>query len=147
MRRSHKGLIQPWLTRYLYRVHTDKQAHWDTLQLENIFFKLCKATAYLICSWVPPDVAFEIAHADSFLMSNSAFWSRCTSGPIRLASITAWNISWISCRKPSPHPDWINAIEETNVTNKCIWFTWICSLFPAVILEMVQQASFLMLFL
>mmetsp|Transcript_14385 Transcript_14385/g.35664 ORF Transcript_14385/g.35664 Transcript_14385/m.35664 type:complete len:234 (+) Transcript_14385:196-897(+) len=47
-------------------------------------------TRYLICSGEPPEVAFEIDHAASFLMSNSAVASRCTSGGMMLASITAW---------------------------------------------------------
>mmetsp|Transcript_2962 Transcript_2962/g.6941 ORF Transcript_2962/g.6941 Transcript_2962/m.6941 type:complete len:214 (-) Transcript_2962:1257-1898(-) len=83
MSRSHRGLMHPCWTRTL------------------------------IWSWVPPDVALLIAQAASFLMSNSAVCSRCTSGPISPVSITAW----------------------------------ICSLVPAVMLEIVQHASFLMLFL
>mmetsp|Transcript_9395 Transcript_9395/g.32692 ORF Transcript_9395/g.32692 Transcript_9395/m.32692 type:complete len:213 (+) Transcript_9395:258-896(+) len=70
-------------------------------------------TRYLICWCVPPEVAFEMAHAASFLMSNSAVSSRWMSGGTMLASTMAW-----------------------------IW-----SLLPAVMLEMVQHASFLMLFL
>mmetsp|Transcript_20263 Transcript_20263/g.56183 ORF Transcript_20263/g.56183 Transcript_20263/m.56183 type:complete len:214 (+) Transcript_20263:353-994(+) len=83
VRRSHMGLMAPWSTRCL------------------------------ICSCVPPDVALLMAQAASFLMSNSAVCRRCTRGPMRPVSITAW-----------------------------IW-----SLVPAVMLEIVQQASFLMLFL
>lgn len=44
---------------------------------------------YFICSWVPPDVALEIAQAASFLMSNSADASSATRGGIMFASITA----------------------------------------------------------
>ena len=47
--------------------------------------------SYLICSGEPPDVAFEIAHAASFLISNSAFWSKLTRGAIISAAITACN--------------------------------------------------------
>ncbi len=47
-------------------------------------------TTYLICSCVPPDVALDIAHAASFLMSNSAVASKATSGGMMLASIIAW---------------------------------------------------------
>lgn len=50
---------------------------------------------YWICSWEPPEVAFEIAHAASFLISNSACWRRCTRGKIILASITACR-TWIN---------------------------------------------------
>ena len=37
-------------------------------------------TRYLICSAVPPLVALLIAHALSFLMSNSAVLSSCQAG-------------------------------------------------------------------
>ena len=47
-------------------------------------------TRYLICSGEPPDVAFEIDHAASFLMSNSAVARSWTSGGMMFASITAW---------------------------------------------------------
>mmetsp|Transcript_5160 Transcript_5160/g.11211 ORF Transcript_5160/g.11211 Transcript_5160/m.11211 type:complete len:420 (-) Transcript_5160:345-1604(-) len=47
-------------------------------------------TRYLICSGEPPEVAFEIDHAASFRMSNSAVASRCTSGGMMFASITDW---------------------------------------------------------
>ena len=57
-RRSHSGLMQPCVTRYL------------------------------ICAGVPPDVAFEMAHAASFLMSNSAVCSSSSSGGMMLQSIT-----------------------------------------------------------
>merc|ERR1719271_228921 len=70
-------------------------------------------TRNLICSGVPPDVAFEMAHAASFLMSNSALFNRLTSGGMTFASTTDW-----------------------------IW-----SLLPAVMLLIVQQASFRMPFL
>jgi hypothetical protein len=46
---------------------------------------------YLIWSCVPPEVAFEIAQAASFLMSNSAVCRRCTRGAIMFALITACN--------------------------------------------------------
>ena len=45
--------------------------------------------AYLSCSAVPPDVALEMAHAASFLMSNSADWRSSTRGCIIPAFITA----------------------------------------------------------
>merc|ERR1719201_681036 len=69
-------------------------------------------TRNLICSGVPPDVALLMAHAASFLMSNSALFRRLTSGGMTFASTTDW-----------------------------IW-----SLLPAVMFEIVQQASFLMPF-
>merc|ERR1719353_245920 len=47
-------------------------------------------TRNLICSGVPPDVAFEMAHAASFLMSNSALLSKFTSGGMTFASTTDW---------------------------------------------------------
>ena len=46
-------------------------------------------TKYLIWSWRPPEVALLMAHAASFLMSNSASPSMCTSGTTSSASITA----------------------------------------------------------
>mmetsp|Transcript_3204 Transcript_3204/g.9980 ORF Transcript_3204/g.9980 Transcript_3204/m.9980 type:complete len:234 (+) Transcript_3204:444-1145(+) len=67
------------------------------------------ATRNLIWSCVPPEVALLMAHAASFLMSNSLVLSSCTSGGMTLASITCWICCWL----------------------------------PAVMLEMVQQASFL----
>merc|ERR1719247_2979303 len=70
-------------------------------------------TKNLICSGVPPDAALEMDHAASFLMSNSALFSKFTSGGMTFASTTDW-----------------------------IW-----SLFPAVMFEIVQQASFLIPFL
>ena len=48
------------------------------------------STRYLICWCVPPDVALEMAHAASFLMSNSACASRYTSGGTMLFSTMAW---------------------------------------------------------
>ena len=69
-------------------------------------------TRNLICSGVPPDVAFEMAHAASFLMSNSAELSKFTRGGMTFASTTDW-----------------------------IW-----SLLPAVMLLIVQHASFRMPF-
>ena len=56
--RSHRGLMQPALTKYL------------------------------ICSCVPPEVALLMAQAASLRMSNSALASRCASGWTRLASMT-----------------------------------------------------------
>ena len=58
--RSQSGLMQPWETRYL------------------------------ICSWVPPLVALEMAQAASFLMSNSAVAKRWMSGGMMPASTTVW---------------------------------------------------------
>ena len=80
--RSHKGVMQPWLTRYL------------------------------ICSGEPPDVALDTAHAASLRMSNSALASMEMSGGTMFESITAL----------------------------------ICSLLPAVMLEIVQHASLRMPF-
>ncbi len=76
--RSQRGLIHPWFTKYR------------------------------ICSGVPPEVALDMAHAASFLISNSAFANNWIRGGIVFASMTA-----------------------------CI-----CCLFPAVIFDIVQQASF-----
>lgn len=45
---------------------------------------------YLICSGVPPDVAFVIAHAASFLVRNSAFCKISISTGKMFASMTAW---------------------------------------------------------
>mmetsp|Transcript_14788 Transcript_14788/g.59211 ORF Transcript_14788/g.59211 Transcript_14788/m.59211 type:complete len:230 (+) Transcript_14788:227-916(+) len=47
-------------------------------------------TRNLICCGVPPDVAFEIAHAASLRMSNSAEFNSCTSGGMMFASMTPW---------------------------------------------------------
>jgi hypothetical protein len=52
-------------------------------------FHMSQKFPYLIWSCVPPEVAFEIAQAASFLMSNSAVCRRCTKGPIMFALITA----------------------------------------------------------
>src|SRR6056297_2204841 len=59
-KRSHSGLMHPCVTRYL------------------------------ICSLEPPEVAFEMDHAASFLMSNSAVASSSTSGGTMFASMTDW---------------------------------------------------------
>mmetsp|Transcript_17524 Transcript_17524/g.44513 ORF Transcript_17524/g.44513 Transcript_17524/m.44513 type:complete len:214 (+) Transcript_17524:601-1242(+) len=53
------------------------------------------STRCLIWSCVPPDVALLIAHAASFLMSNSAVASRCTSGVMMPVSMTAWICSFV----------------------------------------------------
>ncbi len=62
-------------------------------------------TTYFICSCVPPDVALDIAHAASFLMSNSAVASKATRGGMMLASIIAWKKNnkylW-DCRSKTP---------------------------------------------
>jgi len=50
----------------------------------------CCDTRYWICSAVPPEVAFEIAQAASFLISKSAVASSWTSGGMRPQSITFW---------------------------------------------------------
>lgn len=50
---------------------------------------------YLIWSCVPPEVAFEIAQAASFLMSNSAVCRSCTRGAIMFAWITACNTTMV----------------------------------------------------
>lgn len=44
----------------------------------------------LICSGVPPDVAFVMAHAASFLVLNSAFCRISMRTGKMLASITVW---------------------------------------------------------
>mmetsp|Transcript_3205 Transcript_3205/g.9987 ORF Transcript_3205/g.9987 Transcript_3205/m.9987 type:complete len:237 (+) Transcript_3205:444-1154(+) len=53
------------------------------------------ATRNLIWSCVPPEVALLMAHAASFLMSNSLVLSSCTSGGMTLASITCWICCWL----------------------------------------------------
>ena len=55
---SHNGGMQPWATK-----------KW-------------------ICSGVPPEVAFEMAQAASFLISNSAVFRNLINGGMRLASMT-----------------------------------------------------------
>lgn len=45
---------------------------------------------HLICSGVPPDVAFVMAHAASFLVRNSAFCKISISTGKMFASMTAW---------------------------------------------------------
>ena len=47
---------------------------------------------YLICSGEPPEVAFVIAHAASFLVLKSARPKISISTGKIFASITAWNI-------------------------------------------------------
>mmetsp|Transcript_37092 Transcript_37092/g.116704 ORF Transcript_37092/g.116704 Transcript_37092/m.116704 type:complete len:216 (-) Transcript_37092:871-1518(-) len=47
-------------------------------------------TRKVSCSWLPPEVALEMAHAASFLMSNSALARSCTRGGMMLASMMDW---------------------------------------------------------
>lgn len=94
---------------------------------------------HLICSGVPPEVALVIAHAASFLVRNSAFCRISISTGNMLASITACNRKSIK-----PQVFRYNVLCNNLLVSQSGWSTWICTLFPAVILETVQQASFLM---
>lgn len=134
--------------------HLEQSYHFFSLLFLSGQARKCVWASYLIWSWVPPDVAFEIAHAASFLISNSAFWSEWTRGAIRLASITVYRITKkvrntkmkydvYSPSKPRIYPKLCQTKKRLRVS-AC---TWIWSLLPAVMFDIVQQASFLMLFL
>lgn len=84
-------------------------------------------------------MALVIAHAASFLVRNSAFWRISISTGKMLASMTFWQKqkNVVSSKEQqlfiSPRQT------ETPQQN-----TWIWARFPAVMLDTVQQASFLM---
>lgn len=87
---------------------------------------------------MPPEVAFVIAHAASFLVRNSAFWRISISTGKTLASITFWQgkkCCQLHQNSRRSSDDTLSPVETT-----C---TWIWALFPAVMLDTVQHASFL----
>lgn len=92
--------------------------------------------SYLICSLEPPEVALVMAHAASFLVRNSATCRILIRGGSRPASITIYKKNLNVHLKTTGFN-----ILHVKATHE---HTCICARFPAVILEIVQQASFLM---
>jgi len=72
-------------------------------------------------SWSPPEVAFEMAQQASFLVLKSAFCRMLIKGGMTLLDVSE--------------------IKATTSTHASM-IAWICNGDPAVMLEMVQQASF-----
>ena len=70
------------------------RASWQVSRSHSGLMQPC-STKNLICWCVPPLVALEMAHAASFLMSNSAVPSRWISGGMMFASMMAWICSCV----------------------------------------------------
>ena len=124
-------------------------------------YRIKKSTKiHLICSGEPPDVALVIAHAASFLVLNSALPNISINTGKMLALITFWNVNWIKSYIETESGTIIVGNNRytfvwTSLTQRAFYwkfqlcfiqkfFTWICALLPAVILEIVQHASFRM---
>ena len=121
---SHNGGMQPC------RIHKDVMKCWATRTISNQ--QLTRVTRNRICSGVPPDVALVMAQAASLRVLNSALPKISIRTGKILASITACPIKVAQ-----------EQIIKRSAPKQSIFtdITWICCLFPAVMLEIVQQAS------